>query len=87
MLRVLDNDSSADCSMLAISAVAPLPAEQGTVAVAEGGQALQLTVPATATGPLPTIDYTVDDGLGRTSTAQVSVSVAAAATVGVRAEG
>ncbi len=78
VLRVLDNDSSADCSMLAISAVAPLPAEQGTVAVAEGGQALQLTVPATATGPLPTIDYTVDDGLGRTSTAQVSVSVAAA---------
>ncbi|HOZ59519.1 MAG TPA: hypothetical protein PKY70_15155, partial [Nakamurella multipartita] len=78
VLRVLDNDSSADCSMLAISAVAPLPAEQGTVAVAEGGQALQLTVSATATGPLPTIDYTVDDGLGRTSTAQVSVSVAAA---------
>ncbi|HEY7814160.1 MAG TPA: hypothetical protein VIC62_13030, partial [Nakamurella sp.] len=78
VLRVLDNDSSADCAMLAVSAVGALPADQGTVAIAEGGQALQVTVPATAAGPLPVIDYTVDDGLGRQSTAQVRVSVAPA---------
>ncbi len=78
VLRVLDNDSSADCSMLAVSAVTPLPADAGTVTVAEGGQALQVTVPATASGPLPAIEYTADDGLGRTSTAQVAVTVAAA---------
>ncbi|HEY5882276.1 MAG TPA: hypothetical protein VIU11_25425 [Nakamurella sp.] len=77
VLRVLDNDSSADCSMLAVSAVNQLPADQGTVAIAEVGQALQVTVPAAASGPLPAIEYTVDDGLGRTSTAQVSVTVTA----------
>ena len=78
VLRVLDNDASADCSMVAIASVTPLPADAGTVSIAEGGQALQVTVPATAAGPLPVIDYTVDDGLGRQSTAQVSVSVAPA---------
>jgi hypothetical protein len=76
VLRVLDNDSSADCSMLAVGKVTPLPAESGSVTIAEGGQALQLTVPASATGPLPAIEYTADDGLGRQSTARATVTVA-----------
>lgn len=78
VLRVLDNDSSADCSMLAVTGVSSLPADVGSVQIAEGGQALQVAVPATASGPLPPIEYTADDGLGRTTTAQVSVTVAAA---------
>ena len=76
VLRVLDNDSSADCSMLAVGSVTPLPADVATIGVAEGGQALQVTVPATASGPLPAIEYTVDDGLGRQSTAQLNLTVA-----------
>jgi hypothetical protein len=74
VLRVLDNDSSADCTMLAISKVdAP---DSVAVTIAESGQALQITVPATASGPVPAIQYTVDDGTGRTSTSTVSVTVA-----------
>jgi hypothetical protein len=76
VLRVLDNDSSTDCSMLAVSAVTPLPPDAGTVAIAQGGQAVQVTVPAGASGPLPAVQYTVDDGLGRTSTGQISIGVA-----------
>lgn len=78
VLRVLDNDSSADCTMLAISAVDAPTGDSATVAVAESGQSLQITVPATGSGPLPTIQYTVDDGTGRTSTAAVEVTVAGA---------
>jgi len=81
VLRVLDNDSSADCSMLTVAAVTPLPGggdpAAGSVAIAEGGQAIAVTVPPTASGPLPAVQYTVDDGLGRTATAQVTVTVAA----------
>jgi hypothetical protein len=77
LLPVLDNDASADCSMVVISAVTPLPPEAGSVAIANGGQALQVTVPAGATGALPAVQYTVDDGQGRQATAAVTVTVAA----------
>ena len=77
VLRVLDNDSSADCSMVVITSVTAAPSELGAVSIAESGQALQITVPAGATGALPAVTYTVDDGLGRSASAAVSVTVAA----------
>jgi len=77
LLPVLDNDASADCSMVVISEVTPLPDGSGSVTIAQSGQALQVTVPAGATGSLSPITYKVDDGLGRSASAQVSVSVAA----------
>lgn len=77
VLPVLDNDASADCSMVVISAVSPLGSDTATVAIANSGQALQVTVAAGAdSGPLAPITYTVDDGLGRQATATVTLTVA-----------
>ena len=55
----------------------PLPPEVGSVAIADGGRALQVSVPAGATGVLPAVQYTVDDGFGRQASAPVTVTVAA----------
>ena len=78
VLRVLDNDPSVDCTSVVVDSVSPLPAAAGSVAVVAGGSAIQVTVPATATGQLPPIEYQVGNGQGGTATARVQVSVAAA---------
>ena len=78
MLRVLDNDPSVDCTSVVIDSVSPLPAAVGSVAIVAGGSAIQVTVPATATGRLPPIEYQVGNGQGGTATARVLVSVAPA---------
>jgi hypothetical protein len=75
VLRVLDNDPSVDCTSVVIDTVSPLPPEVGTVAIVAGGSAIQVTVPATAQGALPPIDYTVGNGRGGTASAKVLVGV------------
>lgn len=76
ILPVIDNDTSSDCGILAITDVDPLPAEIGTLQPVYGGRALQIEVPAGASGSA-TFSYTVSDGRGATapSTAQVTVTV------------
>ena len=44
ILPVIDNDSSSDCGILAISEFDPLPAEFGRVVAIYGGRALQVAV-------------------------------------------
>lgn len=75
VLRVLDNDPSVDCTSVVIDSVTALPAAAGSVAIVGGGSAIQLTLPATATGTLPPIEYTVGNGRGGTATARVLVAV------------
>ena len=75
VLRVLDNDPSVDCTSVVIDRVSPLPAAAGSVAIVAGGGAIQVTVPPTATGKLPPIEYQVGNGRGGTATARVLVAV------------
>lgn len=76
VLPVIDNDTSSDCGILVLSEVDPLPAEFGTLQQVYGGRALQVTVPAGATGSV-TFAYSISDGRGTTapSTAQVTLTV------------
>jgi hypothetical protein len=78
VLRVLDNDPSVDCTSVVIDSVTPLPEAVGSVAIVAGGSAVQVTVPATATGKLPPIEYQVGNGRGGTATARVLVTVLSA---------
>nr|WP_255465679.1 Ig-like domain-containing protein [Cellulomonas sp. APG4] len=76
ILSVIDNDSSSDCGILAISEHDPLPAEFGTLTPVYGGRALQLTTAADATGTAE-LTYTISDGRGSSapSTATVRLTV------------
>ncbi len=76
ILPVLDNDSSADCAILVISEVDPVPEAFGHLDLVYGGRALQLRVAPGAAGTV-TFTYTITDGRGTTtpSTASVRVSV------------
>jgi hypothetical protein len=76
VLPVIDNDTSSDCGILVLSEVDPLPAEFGALQQVYGGRALQVAVPADATGTV-TFAYSISDGRGTTapSTAQVTLTV------------
>ncbi len=74
VLRVLDNDPGVDCTSVVIESVTPLPADVGTVAVVGDGTALQVTVDQ-ASGPVPSIQYKVNNGGAASATAKVSISV------------
>ncbi|WP_129339814.1 Ig-like domain-containing protein [Cellulomonas endophytica] len=76
VLPVLDNDSASTCGVLAVSQVDPLPAALGVLEPVAGGRALQVTVPAGATGSA-TVPYTVTDGRGTSvpSTATLRLTV------------
>ncbi len=76
ILPVIDNDTSSDCGILVLSDVDPLPGEFGTLQQVYGGRALQIAVPADATGST-TFSYSISDGRGTTapSTAQVTLTV------------
>jgi hypothetical protein len=78
ILPVIDNDTSSDCGILVLTDVDPLPGDFGTLQQVYGGRALQLAVPAGATGSV-TFSYSVSDGRGTAapSTAQVTLTVRA----------
>ncbi len=75
VLRVLDNDQTSTCSMVIVSKVSGLPEQDGTTAIVDNGQAVQITPAAGVSGPLPALTYTVDDGAGHTATASIAVTV------------
>ncbi|MCL2467656.1 MAG: fibronectin type III domain-containing protein [Micrococcales bacterium] len=62
-LRVLANDTTADCGVLVISAVDPIPDDFGTVRVVDSGRALEVDVLASATGSVA-FTYTATDRPG-----------------------
>ncbi|WP_311836006.1 Ig-like domain-containing protein [Cellulomonas fimi] len=76
VLSVIDNDSSSDCGILAISEFDPLPPEFGTLAPIHGGRALQLQ-PADGARGSAAFTYTVTDGRGSSapSTARVQLTI------------
>ncbi|HWS58409.1 MAG TPA: Ig-like domain-containing protein, partial [Actinotalea sp.] len=76
ILSVIDNDSSSDCGILAISEVDPLPVEFGVLERVYGGRALQLRTEPSATGTVE-VAYTITDGRGSTvpSTATLRLTV------------
>jgi hypothetical protein len=74
-LDVLGNDSDPDGDELSITSVsAPVPAEAGTVARLGG---IVRFTPDPAFSGTATISYTISDGRGGTSTAQIRIQVPA----------
>ncbi|QHC66054.1 tandem-95 repeat protein [Rathayibacter sp. VKM Ac-2759] len=73
ILPVLDNDTDPDGDVLTASVVGAMPSI-GTVEPIYGGGALQITVPAEASGTA-SFAYTADDGRGRTDDAVVTLTV------------
>ncbi|WP_188037505.1 Ig-like domain-containing protein [Actinotalea sp. JY-7885] len=76
ILSVIDNDSSSDCGILAVSEFEPIPEEFGVVVPIYGGRSFQLTTRPDATGSVE-FTYTIDDGRGTNapSTATVRLTV------------
>ncbi|MDY0915010.1 Ig-like domain-containing protein [Rathayibacter festucae] len=73
ILPVLDNDSDPDGDVLTAAVTGAQPA-LGEVSPIYGGSALQITVPAEASGTA-TFAYTADDGRGSTDDAVVTLTV------------
>ncbi len=75
ILPVIDNDSSSDCGILAVSEFDPLPEEFGTLQAIYGGRALQVRVNPDAAGTV-VFTYTISDGrgTGAPSTADVQLT-------------
>lgn len=71
-LMVLDNDSDPDGDVLTISA--PTDLDGATLQTVRGGSGLQITIDAETTGTL-TFRYTISDGRGGSSSANVTVRV------------
>lgn len=76
ILPVIDNDSSSDCGILAVTEIEPAPPEFGHVEKIYGGRALQVVVAEGATGSV-SLRYTISDGRGNSapSTATVRLTV------------
>ncbi len=76
ILSVIDNDSSSDCGILAVSEFDPLPEDFGVVVPIYGGRSFQLTTSPDARGSAE-FTYTIDDGRGTNapSTATVRLTV------------
>ncbi|MFI2752464.1 Ig-like domain-containing protein [Cellulomonas sp. P22] len=81
ILPVIDNDTSSDCGILAVSEHDALPEDFGVVEPVYGGRALQVRVAEGATGSVA-FTYTISDGRGTStpSTATVQLTVRDAAT-------
>lgn len=75
VLSVLDNDGNSSCS---VSVITQIDAPDGVAAIADNGQAIQVTPPQNAVAPIE-IGYTVDDGADHQATAKVMVTPIAAA--------
>lgn len=84
VLPVLENDSDADGDILTVS-VAEDALAAGTLTPVQDGAAVQVELPAAATGAL-SFPYTVSDGRGGTDTATVTLTVSPETTNAAPAE-
>src|SRR5690625_4589419 len=75
-LPVLDNETTSDCGILAISEFDEIPSEFGEIQSVAGGRALQLNARPNASGSVE-FTYTVTDGRGSStpSTATVQLTI------------
>lgn len=74
VLHVLANDTDPDGDVLTISDVSTPPVDQGTLELVEGGRAIQFT-PAKGLSGTISFRYSIDDGRGGTSSAQVDATL------------
>ncbi|MGO4594164.1 Ig-like domain-containing protein [Leifsonia sp. 2TAF2] len=74
VLHVLSNDTDPDGDVLTISDVSAIPAAQGQLQLVEGGRALQFTPKEGLSGTI-SFRYSIDDGRGGTSSAQVDATL------------
>ncbi|WP_431280350.1 Ig-like domain-containing protein [Leifsonia poae] len=74
VLPVLTNDTDPDGDVLTITEVSSLPASQGTLDLVEGGRAVQFTPKADLSGTI-SFRYSISDGRGGTSSAQVDATL------------
>ncbi len=75
IVPVMANDATTDCAAVIIDSVSALPADAGSVAIVDGGRALQVTAAEGATGRLPPLTYRLSDAAGHTSSATVALRV------------
>lgn len=76
ILSVIDNDSSSDCGILAVSAFEPIPEAFGVVVPVYGARSFQLTTRADASGTVE-FTYTIDDGRGTSAPSTATVTLTA----------
>lgn len=62
VLPLLDNDNDPDGDVLTITNLTPVPADQGTLQLVDGGRAVQYTPREDQTSGAPSFRYTVSDG-------------------------
>lgn len=74
VLHVLSNDTDPDGDVLTISQVSPIPADQGQLALVEGGRAIQFTPKDGVSGTV-SFRYSIDDGRGGTASANVNATI------------
>ncbi|TDQ03455.1 MULTISPECIES: Ig-like domain-containing protein [unclassified Leifsonia] len=74
VLHVLTNDTDPDGDVLTISDVSAIPVDQGVLQLVEGGRAIQFTPKDGLSGTI-SFRYSVDDGRGGTSSAQVDATL------------
>lgn len=74
VLHVLSNDTDPDGDVLGITEVSALPADQGRLTLVEGGRAIQFTPKEGLSGTI-SFRYSIDDGRGGTSSAQVDATL------------
>lgn len=74
VLHVLSNDTDPDGDVLTISDVSTIPTDQGVLQPVEGGRALQFTPKEGLSGTI-SFRYSVEDGRGGTSSAQVDATL------------
>ncbi|WP_223690218.1 Ig-like domain-containing protein [Leifsonia poae] len=74
VLPVLTNDTDPDGDVLTITETSSIPESQGSLALVEGGRAIQFTPNADLSGTI-SFRYSIDDGRGGTSSAQVDATL------------
>lgn len=74
VLHVLQNDTDPDGDVLTITDVSPVPASQAELQLVEGGRAIQFTPRDGLSGTI-SFRYSIDDGRGGTSAAQVDATL------------
>ncbi|MEV7972214.1 fibronectin type III domain-containing protein [Cellulomonas sp. NPDC089187] len=74
ILSVIDNDTSSDCGILAITEYDPLPEAFGTLEPVYGGRAMQVRVNPEASGSV-SFTYSISDGRGTSSPSTATVTL------------
>ncbi|WP_157695396.1 fibronectin type III domain-containing protein [Nakamurella panacisegetis] len=75
VLPVLDFVNAGDCAAVVVGTVSKLPTTDGTIDIVNAGQALQVTVPSGVSGRLPSLTYSISDGVNPPVSASLVITV------------